>query len=134
MDREKFAVSRMVLEYDDGSTVGICSLHCAAVDLVLAIDKAPTAIRVADFTTKRLIDAEKAVWVLGGAKPGVMTKRAKWAFEERANAEAFAKENGGVIASFDDVMKAAYEDMWSDTKMIREKRKMARAQKAGLPR
>jgi nitrous oxide reductase accessory protein NosL len=130
MDREKFASSRMVLEYDDGSLVGVCSVHCAAVNLVVTIDKAPASIRVADFASKKLIDAEKAVWVIGGKRPGVMTRRGKWAFEERASAEAFSKENGGAIASFDDAMKATYEDIWSDTKMIREKRKMARAQKA----
>jgi copper chaperone NosL len=33
MDREKFAQSRMVIEYDDGTSLGTCSLHCAAVDL-----------------------------------------------------------------------------------------------------
>lgn len=38
---------------------------------------------VGDYNTKRLIDAEKAVWVIGGGKQGVMTKRAKWAFEKR---------------------------------------------------
>jgi nitrous oxide reductase accessory protein NosL len=59
-----------------------------------------------------------------------MTKRAKWAFEDRAAAEAFVKESGGTIVSFDDAMTAAYEDLWSDTKVIREKRRMARAHKA----
>ncbi len=55
---------------------------------------------------------------------GVMTKRAKWAFENKADAEKFIKENGGTPATFDDAMEAAYEDMYADTKMIREKRKM----------
>jgi nitrous oxide reductase accessory protein NosL len=130
MDRERFGHSRMLVEYDDGTKVGLCSVRCAAVDLVLAIDKAPSAILVADLGSRKLIDAEKATWVIGGAKPGVMTKRAKWAFEDRAAAEAFVKEHGGTLASFDEVMKATYEDLWSDTKMIREKRKMARASKA----
>lgn len=131
MDRQKFAHSRMLLEYDDGTKVGVCSVHCAAVDLVLAIDRAPTAILVADFASRKLIEAEKAVWVLGGAKPGVMSKRAKWAFKDRGAAEAFVKENGGALSSFDDVLGAAFEDMWSDTKMIREKRKRARSHNAG---
>lgn len=41
MDREKFAYSRMLLEYDDASAVGTCSIHCLAVDLALNIDKTP---------------------------------------------------------------------------------------------
>jgi copper chaperone NosL len=36
------------------------------------------------------------------------------------------KKNGGRMASFDDAMKAAYEDMYNDSKKIREKRKMKR--------
>ena len=130
MDREKFAASRMVIQYDDGSSVGTCSIHCAALDLATTLDKAPTALLVADLGSKALVDAEKATWVLGGAKQGVMTRRGKWAFAERAAAEAFAKENGGTVVTFDEAMKAAYEDMWQDTKMIREKRKMMRMKAA----
>jgi copper chaperone NosL len=122
MDRQKFAQSRMLIEYDDGSAFGACSLHCAAMDLALRLDKNPKSIQVADFNTKKLIDAEKAAWVVGGNKPGVMTKRAKWAFADPKDAQAFIKENQGQLATFDEVMKAAYEDMYADTKMIREKR------------
>jgi copper chaperone NosL len=128
MDRQKFDFTRMLIEYDDGTSTGVCSLHCAAVELALSIDKIPAAIRVGDFGTKNLIDAEKAFWVVGGSKAGVMTKRGKWAFEKKDDAEAFIKANGGALTSFDDVIKAAYNDMYEDTKMIREKRKMKKAQ------
>jgi nitrous oxide reductase accessory protein NosL len=130
MDREKFSHSRMQVEYDDGTAIGTCSLHCAAIELALSIDKTPKTVWVADYPSKKLIDAEKAAWVIGGGKPGVMTKRAKWAFENKADAESFMKENGGAIASFDEAIKMAYEDMAQDTKMIREKRTMKK--KAGM--
>jgi nitrous oxide reductase accessory protein NosL len=55
---------------------------------------------------------------------GVMTKRAKWAFGKKEDAEKFKAENGGDLASFEQVIKASYEDMYADTKMIRERRKM----------
>ena len=126
MDRAKFAHSRVFIQNDDGTTEGTCSLHCAAVDLALNIDKTPKAIMVGDFYTKNLIDVERAFWVIGGNKMGVMTKRAKWAFEKQEDADKFVKENGGVMANFDEAMKGAYEDMYADTKMIREKRKMAK--------
>jgi nitrous oxide reductase accessory protein NosL len=126
MDREKFGHSRMLITYDDGSILGTCSLHCVATELANAIDKTPLSIQVADYGTKELIDAENAVWVLGGSKGGVMTARAKWAFASRTAAEAFIKENGGTIVTFDDSIKAAYEDMYKDTQMIRERRKMKR--------
>jgi len=124
MDRKQFAHTRILIEYDDASTVGTCSIHCAAIDLALNIDKTPKAVRVRDYNKKTLIDAEKASWVIGGNKMGVMTKRAKWAFDKKEDAEKFIKENGGENATFDFAMKTAYEDMYADTKMIRERRKM----------
>lgn len=130
MDREKFAISRMVVDYDDGKPVGLCSLHCVAVDLAVSIDKTPVAIWVADMPSKKLVNAETAAWVLGGTKSGVMTSRAKWAFADKAAAETFVKENGGAIVGFEDAMKAAYEDLYKDNKAIREKRKMMKAKGA----
>lgn len=127
MDREKFGHSRMLIEYDDGTTVGTCSIHCAAIDLSLNIDKTPKSIQVGDMNTKALADAEAAPWVIGGEKPGVMSQRAKWAFAKKDDADKFIKENGGTAATFEEAMRAAYEDMYQDTKMIREKRKMKKS-------
>jgi copper chaperone NosL len=130
MDREKFSHSRMLIEYEDGTSVGTCSIHCAAVELALSIDKNPKSLMVGDVITKKLIDAEKAAWVFGGNKMGVMTSRAKWAFEKKEDADKFVKENGGTLTSFDEAIKLAYEDMYQDTKMIRERRAMKK--KAGM--
>ncbi len=124
MDREKFGHSRMLVEYEDGTSLGTCSLHCMAVELAIHIDKTPKAILVGDLNSKTLVDAEKAFWIIGGNKMGVMTKRAKWAFGKKEDAEKFKAENGGDLASFEQAIKASYEDMYADTKMIRERRKM----------
>lgn len=129
MDRQKFSHSRMYIEYDDGSVLAVCSVHCAALDLALAIDKTPQTIQVADFNTRKLIEAENAFWVLGGNKMGVMTKRAKWAFETKQDAEKFIEQESGKMVTFDEAMKASYEDMYADTKMIRQKRKMMKMKK-----
>jgi len=126
MDREKFSHSRMFITYEDGSTAATCSLHCAAVELANTIDKIPVMVSVADYDSKELIDADKAVWVIGGSKKGVMTGQAKWAFASKESAERFIKANGGGIVTFDEAIKAAYDDMYQDTKMIREFRKMKR--------
>ena len=129
MDRTKFAHSRALITYDDGTTVGTCSLHCAAIDLSLKIDKTPVSIEVADYNTKKLIDAENANWVIGGSKMGVMTRRAKWAFGDQAGADAFMAANGGSAGEFNVAVKAAFEDMYADLEMIRKKRKKMRAMK-----
>ena len=131
MDRGKFSHSRMVIEYEDGSTVATCSLHCAAVELANTIDKIPVMLRVADYDGKGLIEADKAIWVIGGGKKGVMTAKAKWAFAGREAADRFIQANGGNIISFDEAIKAAYDDMYQDTKMIRENRKMKRLKLQG---
>jgi copper chaperone NosL len=127
MDRAKFSHSRMFIEYTDGTVVGTCSLHCAAIDLALNIDKTPRAIMVGDYASRTLIEAERASWVIGGSAMGVMTKNAKWAFANQGDAAKFVNQNGGVFATYDEAMKAAYGDMYADTKMIRDKRKMVRA-------
>jgi hypothetical protein len=130
MDRQQYAHSRFLTEYDDGTSFGACSIHCAAVDVALNIDKTPKSYKVGDYGTKKLIDAETAGWVIGGSKPGVMTKRGKWAFEKKEDAQNFIKQNGGELGTFDEAMKATFEDMYADTKMISDKRKAKRMQPA----
>ena len=126
MDRDKFSHSRMLIEFEDGFSIATCSLHCAAVELALTIDRIPVKVSVADYNSKALLDVDQAVWVVGGNKKGVMTAKAKWAFADRSAAEKFIQAYGGTIATFDEVIKAAYDDMYQDTKMIREFRKMMR--------
>ncbi len=128
MDRVKFAHSRMLIEYSDGSSIATCSLHCAAVEFAVSIDKTPAKVLVGDFNSQQLLDAEQAVWVVGGEKAGVMTARAKWAFADKTTAEQFVTDHGGRLADFDQAMKAAYEDMYQDSMMIRNKRKMKKMQ------
>lgn len=126
MNRGVYDYSRMLIEYDDGTTVPFCSIRCAAVDLANNIDRTPKAIKVGDFNGKQLVDAEKAFWVVGGNKPGVMSKRGKWAFEKKEDAETFLKTNQGSMTTFEEAMKMAYEDMYDDTRSIRERRKLKR--------
>ncbi len=74
MSREQFAHSRMLVEYDNGTAGATCSLHCMALELAIHMDKTPKAIYVGDLKDKKLIDAEKAFWVTGGNKLGVMNQ------------------------------------------------------------
>ena len=130
MKKAMFGHSWMNIEREDGSMVGVCSIHCAAVDMALNIDKPAKKITVGDYNSKKQIDAEKAFWVIGGDKMGVMTSRAKWAFASKESADAFIKQHGGRPATFEECMKAAFEDMYQDTLMIQKKRKMMRMKKA----
>jgi nitrous oxide reductase accessory protein NosL len=122
MDREKFAATRLLVEYANGTVIGTCSIHCAAVDLAQSFGKEIKAIQVADYRSGRLIDAEKAHWVVGAGLPGVMAAKSRVAFADRAGAEAFRKEKGGEIAGFDAAITSTYCDMWPDTQAIRSRR------------
>ena len=118
MDRTKFAHSRMMLTYSDGSSVGTCSLNCVVTELK-GNTKEVKSFQVADYNTKKLTDAKTATWVIGGNKKGVMTKVAKWAFVEKTDAKAFINTNGGIIATFDEALKAAEKDETESVKSMK---------------
>ena len=103
---------RMLIEYDDGIKLDMCSMHCTAAEFATHREKTLKGLWVSDYNSNKLIDAKKAYWVIGGNKSGVMTKRAKWAFEKREEAEQFIKDNGGQISTLDEVMKTTFEDMY----------------------
>jgi nitrous oxide reductase accessory protein NosL len=105
--------------------VGVCSLHCAAIHLALNPGETPSRILVRDYPRGHWIDADRAHWVLGGDVPGVMTHRAKWAFQTRAEADRFRREHGGSAVSFDEALQAAFEDMRADTLHIQQRRRKA---------
>jgi len=112
MDRRAYDYSRMLVEFADGAITATCSIHCAAIDLALNPGKAPKAVMAGDYRTKQLVEAQRAWWVIGGDRYGVMSLRGKWAFAEKGHAEDYIKEHGGNLGSFDDALKAVFEDMW----------------------
>ena len=124
MDKAKFGYSWVVIVHADNTRAELCSIHCAAIHLALHTHQTVQAITVGDYYTEKQIDADQAHWVIGGDKLGVMTSRAKWAFETQAAAEKFIKEHGGQPAVFKEVIKAAFEDMYNDTIMIQKNRKL----------
>lgn len=126
MEKAKFGHSWVEITYDDGTTKGFCSVHCAAIDMAVHIGKVPETVRVGDYETQEMIDAETAHWVIGGDRMGVMTTRAKWAFAEKARADRFRAEHGGKPADYPKVLQAAFADMYKDIRMIQEKRKERR--------
>ena len=129
MMKAKFGHSWVTIEHEDGTIEGVCSVHCAAIDMALHIDKPVKNLTVGDYNTKKQIDADRAFWVIGGDQMGVMTTRAKWAFETKEAADSFMKAHGGRPATLEEVMKASFEDMYEDTLMIQKKRKMMKMKK-----
>jgi copper chaperone NosL len=126
MDRRKFHHSRMLVHYSDDVPDATCSLHCAAISLSINIDRGPKAIYVADNAApgeiKPLIDAEKAVFLVGSSLKGVMTRRSKVAYGTEAAAKSARAAHGGDLMDFDHVLVAVHLDMAQDTNMIRKMR------------
>jgi nitrous oxide reductase accessory protein NosL len=110
MDRKVYGYSRMLINFADGSQVGVCSLHCAVIKLGEHKNKKVKSLLVADRDSHQLLAADKAHWVIGGKKRGVMTQRPKWAFATAAAARAFVGSQGGKIVSWDEALAAARED------------------------
>jgi copper chaperone NosL len=129
MTKSSHGHSWSVVHYYDGSSGEFCSLHCASINIVLHTEKTAETILVGDYDTQKLIDADKAHWVIGGSKMGVMTTRAKWDFETKNAADRFMRDFGGVPATVEIVMKAAFEDMYLDIMRIQKNRKMIRMRK-----
>jgi hypothetical protein len=111
MDRKAYGYSRMLIQFEDGAAVGVCSLHCAVKQLDLHIGRAVKSIQAADRDTRSLIDAAQAFWVMGGGKRGVMTQVPKWAFGTKAGAEAFIKANGGSLVFWEEARRAASQQL-----------------------
>jgi copper chaperone NosL len=110
MDRKAYGFSRMLIQYADGMEAGVCSLHCAVIELDANKDRKVKALLVADREDRTLVPAETAFWVIGGSKRGVMTQRPKWAFSTPAAAENFIKTWGGTIITWNEALAAARED------------------------
>lgn len=114
MDRQAYGFSRALVIYEDGRQVGVCSLHCAVSEIDSNSQRALKTLLVADRNSHMLINAEKAYWVMGGGKRGVMTLRPKWAFGIDTAAREFVKSSGGKMVGWEEVLAAAREDAMSD--------------------
>ena len=106
----------------DGHTKQYCSIHCLVEDMNKGhkLDD----IQVVDTNTLKFIDATKAFYVVGSHKKGTMTMVSKYAFATKADAEAFAKANGGEVTDFKGALEAAKADFEKDGAMIAKKQAM----------
>lgn len=102
MEVSAYAYSHAEIIKENGEPEKFCSVTCA---LQIARLNPMSRIRVADYDTHELIDAEKAFWVVGGSKPGVMSREAKWAFGIKARAEVFIGAWGGALVDWKEVVR-----------------------------
>jgi len=106
----------------DGKVKQYCSIHCVVEDTQKGSKL--TDIKVVDVVSLKFIAVEKATYVVGSAKKGTMTMVSKYAFANKADAEAFAKANGGKVMDYSAAYKAAESDFAKDSKMVAKKQAM----------
>jgi len=106
----------------DGKTKQYCSIHCLVEDMQKGTKLSD--IKVVDTNTLKFVDATKAFYVVGSSKHGTMTRISKYAFATKADAEAFAKANGGEVTDFKGALQAAKADFAKDSQMIAKKQAM----------
>ncbi len=102
----------------NGKIKQYCSIHCLAQDILHGEDLKD--IKVVDTNSLQFIDATKAFYVLASHKKGTMSPKSKYAFATKAQAEAFAKTNGGTVANFHAALEMAKKDF---SPMMQEKMK-----------
>ncbi|MDY6932685.1 MAG: nitrous oxide reductase accessory protein NosL [Spirochaetota bacterium] len=118
MDLQKYRLTRYTLTLDDGSRRYTCSIHCAAI---IIKNNNVKDIRVADYNTGNLMDANKAFFIVGSDITGVMSSVSRLAFNTRREAQKFQKKHGGELTDFKGALRSTEVYMSDDTKMIKQR-------------
>lgn len=123
MNRKQHHRTRMLVQYSDDLSDGVCSIHCLSLSLGLNIDREPKNIWGPDYASTQepssLISVDQLTYLVGADLQHAMTKRSKHSFASTEVAREFQAKHGGVLAKFDDALRESYLDMASDVTMIR---------------
>lgn len=118
MDRTRWSHTRHRVEYSDGHVEATCSLRCAAQSLDDNWGRRVQGVSAADAGSpddlEPLWPVDELVYVLDPTQPGTMAPRRKWAYRDRAAAEAMARKleaSGGRLLTFDQALLATFEDV-----------------------
>ncbi len=113
-----------------GEAIQYCSITCLVKDMTVN-HKHLKNFKVVDNDTLKFIDSNKAYFVVGSKKPGTMSMVSKYAFASKKSAEKFAKENGGKIMTFGELLEMVKQRQKKELAMIAKKQKMM-AQKGAV--
>ncbi len=111
MNLPTFYKTSHAAETKTGTKRQYCSIHCVVEDN--EINKTDLVnLKVVDTNSLKFISVYKAFYVVGSSKPGTMTRTSKYAFGKKSEAEAFAKEFGGKVMSFNDTYTVSMKDSY----------------------
>jgi nitrous oxide reductase accessory protein NosL len=100
-----------------------CSIRCLA-DKTVSSGAAPSNVQVAMYIDPdKMVEVEKATYVIGSTAPGTMTMKSKIAFADKASAEEFSSNYGGEVVDFQGAFAAAKMELPKSRMLIDQKRK-----------
>jgi len=130
MDRREHHRARMLVQYSDDLTDGVCSIHCLGLSLGVNIDREPKMIWGPDYGStaepRPLVPVEKLSYLIGADLKHAMTKRSKHSFASPETLKEFQAKHGGTVGDFNEALKQSYLDMAADVAMIRKNREERR--------
>lgn len=110
MNRNQWARTRHEFQTSKG-TFHTCSIHCVA-DMGSKMKENPGKVKVAEYLhPEKMLEAEKAFYVIGSTAPGTMTTKSKLAFSSKEEAGKFAVKYGGRVSDFDGALSEAKKEL-----------------------
>lgn len=111
MDRNRYARTRYEFDTSKGR-IYTCSIHCVAVLSFYKLKEKLRNVKVAEYLRpERMLDADKAFFVIGSIAPGTMTRISKIAFPSRKEAEDFSFKHGGKVVDFITALSEAKKEI-----------------------
>jgi nitrous oxide reductase accessory protein NosL len=115
MDRQEHNKTRMLVQYSDDLSDGVCSIHCLALSLGVNIDREPKNIWGPDFAAtvepRPLVPVDQLTYLIGADLKHAMTKKSKHSFASLDVAKEFQAKHGGNLAKFEDALRESYLGM-----------------------
>jgi len=120
MDRNKWARTRHSFQNSKGQFY-TCSIHCVAVLSMKLGEKAENIKAALYMNPEKMIDADKAFYVLGSSAPGTMSRTSKLAFPSMEAAYTFTTQYGGKMTGIKEVLSEADKEVRQSRPMKKHK-------------
>ena len=99
---KKFYKTSHAVVYNNGKKEHFCSITCLVKEMKKRKDI--KMIYAVDASTNKLINAKKAIYVIGSKISSTMGKTSRFAFASKSSAKAFQKRYGGKIGNFSEAL------------------------------
>lgn len=136
MDRKEHHRARMLVQYADDLSDGVCSIHCLSLSLGVNIDREPKNIWGPDYGSavepRPLLPVDNLFYLIGADLKHAMTRKSKHSFASTEVAKEFQGKHGGTLGNFNDALRESYLGMADDVAMIRRNREERRKRAAEM--